>query len=71
MNYPEEWLKTLKYYRANWENIVYPFTYKRTALSAYHAFKQMIKSIPFFGPIIQKHYQKHFDYRAKKKAGSL
>ena len=58
MNYPEKWLQTLKYYRANWENIVYPFTYKRTALNTYHGFKQMIKGIPFFGPIIQKQYQK-------------
>jgi len=58
MNYPEEWLQTLKYYRANWENIIYPFTYRRAASNAYHSFKQMIKSVPFFGPIIQKHYQK-------------
>jgi len=71
MNYPEEWLQTLKYYRANWENIIYPFTYRRAASSAYIAFKRMVKSTPFFGPIILKHYQKHFDYIAKKKATTL
>jgi len=58
MNYPEEWLQTLKYHRANWENIVYPFSYRRTALNAYNEFKQMIKDIPFFGPIIKNNYQK-------------
>ena len=58
MNYSEEWLETLKYYRANWENKVYPFTYRRAASNAYHEFKQMIKGIPFFGPITQKYYQK-------------
>jgi len=58
MNYSEEWLRTLKYYRDNWENIIYPFTYKRAASNAYHEFKQMIKGIPYFGPIIKNHYQK-------------
>jgi len=27
-------------------------------LNAYHEFKQMIKDIPYFGPIIQNNYQK-------------
>ena len=58
MNYPEKWLQTLKYYRANWENIVYPFTYKRAVSNTCHEFKQTIKGIPFFGPIIKNHYQK-------------
>ena len=58
MNYPEEWLQTLKYYRANWENIVYPFTYKRAVSNTCHEFKQTIKGIPFFGPIIKNYYQK-------------
>ena len=71
LNYSEEWLQTLKYYRANWENIVYPFTYRRAASSAYIAFKRMVKSTPFFGPILQKRYQKLFDYRTKKKAATL
>ena len=57
MNYSEEWLETLKYYRANWENKVYPFTYRRAATNTYNGFKNMIKSIPYFGPIIKKHYQ--------------
>jgi len=58
MNYPDEWLETLKYYRANWENIIYPLTFKRAAFKSYHGFKQMIKGIPIFGPIIQNQYQK-------------
>ena len=44
MNYSEEWLQTLKYYRANWESIVYPFTYKRAALRSYYGLKQLIQN---------------------------
>jgi len=58
MNYSEEWLQTLKYYRANWESIVYPFTYKRAALRSYHGLKQLIQNIPYFGPIIKNNYKK-------------
>tara|TARA_Y100000590_G_scaffold287454_1_gene323606 strand:- start:850 stop:2313 length:1464 start_codon:yes stop_codon:yes gene_type:complete len=58
MNYSEEWLETLKYYRANWESVVYPFTYKRAVSKSYYGFKQMISNIPYFGPIIRNNYQK-------------
>ena len=58
LNYDQEWLDTLKYYRANWAKIVYPFSYRRTALRSLDSFKQMIKDIPFFGPIIKDRYQK-------------
>ena len=58
MNYPEEWLKTLKYYKANWENIIYPFTYRKNGSNTFREFKQMIRGIPFIGPIIRNYYQK-------------
>ena len=58
MNYPEEWLQTLKYYKANWENIIYPFTYRKNGSNTFREFKQMIKGIPFIGPIIKNYYQK-------------
>jgi radical SAM superfamily enzyme YgiQ (UPF0313 family) len=58
MNYPEEWLETLKYYRANWEKIIYPKTHSRVTSNKYHEIKKVINSIPFFGPIIKNVYQK-------------
>ena len=58
MNYSEEWLETLKYYRANWEKIIYPKTFSRDVSSKYHEIKKMVNSVPFFGPIIKNIYQK-------------
>ena len=58
-NYSDEWLEELKYYRANWEAKVYPWThFRRHAGRGYYKFKQNIKNIPVVGPIIQDHYQK-------------
>jgi len=58
LNYSEEWLETLKYYRANWSREIHPFSYKRTALRAVDRLKQSVNAIPIFGPIIKNHYQK-------------
>ena len=58
LNYSEEWLATLKHYRANWAKIVYPFTFRRAALRSLDRFKQGVKDIPIFGPIIKDRYQK-------------
>ena len=58
MNYSEEWLVTLKYYRDNWDKFVYPNDYKRHMARSYHNFKQKIKNIPVVGPLIAKKYQK-------------
>ena len=58
MNYSEEWLETLKYYRANWEKIIYPKTLSRDVSGTYHEFKKVVNSVPFFGPIIKNIYQK-------------
>ena len=58
MNYSDEWLKTLEYYRANWEKIIYPKTLSRDVSSTYHEFKKVVNSVPFFGPIIKNIYQK-------------
>jgi len=56
MNYSEEWLTTLKYYRDNWDYVVYPNDYKRHVMAGYYRFKQKIKNIPIIGPIIAKKY---------------
>ena len=58
MNYSQEWLETLKYYRNNWEKHVYPYDLKRHAARNYYIFKQKIKHIPIVGPIITNRYQK-------------
>ena len=58
LNYPEEWLVTLKYYRSHWAREVFPFSYRRTFLRVVDGFKQRIKDIPVVGPIIEDRYQK-------------
>ena len=58
LNYSQEWLETLKYYRANWGKIVHPFSYRRSALRTLDRLKQAVKDIPIFGPIIKNRYQK-------------
>ena len=56
LNYDEEWLETLKYYRSNWYTEVFPRTkmknITRTTLDLYYNFKQQIKRIPVVGPIV-------------------
>ena len=55
MNYSEEWLETLKYYRETWYRHVFPRSdiknIKRTAGDLYFIFKQQVKKIPVVGPI--------------------
>ena len=55
LNYSEEWLETLKYYRSNWYKEVFPRTelknVKRTAEDFYYIFKQQVKKIPVLGPL--------------------
>ena len=58
LNYSEEWLQKLKYYRNHWEKIVYPHDYKRHIAMNYYMFKQKVKKIPVIGPIITNRYQK-------------
>ena len=59
LNYSEDWLETLKYYRSNWEKEVYPWhDFKRVGARAFFRFKQKIKEIPVAGPLIQDRYQK-------------
>jgi len=53
LNYSEEWLETLKYYRSNWYKQVYPwYNYQKTAWRLYYNFKQEVKKIPVVGPMI-------------------
>ena len=56
LNYDEEWLETLKYYRSNWYTEVFPRNkiknITRTTLDLYYNFKQQIKRIPVVGPIV-------------------
>ena len=60
MNYPEETLKRLKYYAANWHKEIYPFFHERRfgfGISFYRL-KQKIKKIPIVGPKIATQYHK-------------
>jgi len=58
LNYDQEWLDKLKYYRENWERIVYPWDLKRSAGRGYYQFKQTVRKLPIVGPIIQSQYRK-------------
>ena len=58
MNYSQEWLNTLTYYKENWEKEVYPNNYKRSILHSYYRFKQKIKKVPVLGPMVVSVYQK-------------
>ena len=58
LNYSEEWLETLKYYRSNWAREIYPFSYRRTFFRTVDGLKQIIKDIPIVGPMIKDRYQK-------------
>ena len=58
LNYSEEWLATLKHYRAEWSKIVHPFSYRRSYWRTVDKFKQVIKDIPILGPVIKDRYQK-------------
>ena len=55
LNYPEDWLEALKYYRSNWYKEVFPRTklknFSRTTQDFYYIFKQQVKKIPVVGPI--------------------
>ena len=61
LNYSEEWLETLKYYRSNWYKEVFPRTelknIKRTAEDFYFIFKQQVKKIPVVGPIATERWR--------------
>ena len=58
LNYSEEWLETLKYYRSHWAREIFPFSYRRTFFRAVDGLKQRIKDIPYVGPMIKDRYQK-------------
>ena len=58
LNFDYETLERLKWYKLHWNEAVYPRTFSRLAFKGYHEFKQQVKKIPIFGPIIQRTYQK-------------
>ena len=67
LNYSEEWLKILRYYRFNWDEEIYPYDVKRFSIKNWNGFKNKIKSIPVFGPLLREKYSMYKEYLNYKK----
>ena len=63
MNYPQDWLDTLKYFRENWTKEVYPFYNLKHYPELFSKTKTIVGSIPVVGNFLRKQYyrQKHLD----------
>ena len=56
LNYSEDWKKVLRYYRTNWDKEIYPYNLNRVRAQSWQNFKNQIKAIPVFGPVLRDNY---------------
>ena len=58
MDYSDEWLETLKYYKENWAREVYPFYNIKHYPSLLDSTKKIVRSVPIVGSALTKLYYK-------------
>jgi len=56
LNYSEDWLKTLVYFKENWTKEVYPWHNIKHYPKTFNKIKQIVGKIPFIGPELKKRY---------------
>ena len=54
MDYPQDWLDTLRYFRENWTSEVYPFYNIKHYPALFKDTKRVINSIPIVGKFLRK-----------------
>lgn len=65
MNYSQEWLETLKYFRENWAREVYPIYNLKHYPDFFKNTKQVVGSIPILGNFLKKQYYKQKHLKTK------
>ena len=63
MDYPQDWLDTLRYFRENWTSEVYPFYNLKHYPDLFKKTKKIVGSIPVLGDFAKKIYlqKKHIE----------